>query len=576
MSIPFKNATALNSDITAGWMPGAQTRGTASILYSCIITISLCVYTALHLNVPPPGEKQRWHILRQAKWIVVGVFAPEMVLYSAWIQYREAKGLILDLAEESRRTEAVRAAYLPSSQKDQPQTSQTCVVTENQADFDITYGFYAVMGGFRVDVTDISEDMLSIALFPSMIRILARHGTFLRIDSTTIKDKSKADVLAKSLVSLQGLWMLVQCIARKASGYPLTILEIHTFIHVICAGIMYAIWFKKPLNVNEATTINLQEGDKDLISCAILVLAKGCFRYENPVASGEYLYFSLRSLSLNLPAESPPSTLLLPEATASRVPETKFRRNGDFADEAIFSPPSSVILQPSSLSLRGLAPPQRYRVHLPLSEREQKMCIKAQSAARKFDDASIHRARMRNRIGIRSANLFGQSSGVTIKGWLKVSEELLRDVEADFKKNPRLLAGAILVHTAYGGVHMAAWNSYFPTSKEKWYWRASCMIIAGMVPLYTILLLMSHKRFSMIPIGPDGDWTARIKIRFLRVIVKAILAPLILGYIYVFNALIGGYVLARIFLVVESLISLRKVPIGVYATVSWLNFLPHF
>ncbi|EXJ72478.1 uncharacterized protein A1O5_04983 [Cladophialophora psammophila CBS 110553] len=320
---------------------------------------------------------------------------------------------------------------------------------------------------------------------------------------------------------------------------------------------------KKPLNVNEATTINLQEGDKDLISCALVVLAKGCFRYESPVASGKYLYCTLRSLSLNLPAESSPSTLLLPEVTASRVPETELRRNGDFADEAIFSPPSSVILQPSSLSVQGLAPPQRYRVHLPLSEREQKMCIKAQSAARKFDDASIHRARKQNRIGLRSANLFGRFSGVTGKGRLSVSKELLREVEADFKKNPGLLAGAILIHTAYGGVQMAAWNSHFPTSKGKWYWRASCMIIAGMVPLYTILLLKSHERFSLIPIGSDGDWTAKIKIRFLRVIVKAILAPLILGHIYVFNALIGGYVLARIFLVVESLISLRKVPIGV-------------
>lgn len=40
----------------------------------------------------------------------------------------------------------------------------------------------------------------------------------------------------------------------------------------------------------------------------------------------------------------------------------------------------------------------------------------------------------------------------------------------------------------------------------------------------------------------------------------------------IFTAL---FLLARLFIVVESLISIRKVPAGVYATVRWVDIIPH-
>jgi len=46
-----------------------------------------------------------------------------------------------------------------------------------------------------------------------------------------------------------------QSIARKVHGYPLTLLELHTLVHVICAFAMYALWFRKPLDIQEPTVI---------------------------------------------------------------------------------------------------------------------------------------------------------------------------------------------------------------------------------------------------------------------------------------------------------------------------------
>lgn len=99
-------------------------------------------------------------------------------------------------------------------------------------------------GGFVVDVREIKNKIKYVTLTPEAVLELARRGHFLRLERDTISNKSEADVLAKSLVCIQVLWFLVQCLARKYVGYPLSILEIHTFVHVVCAMLMYSLWFQ--------------------------------------------------------------------------------------------------------------------------------------------------------------------------------------------------------------------------------------------------------------------------------------------------------------------------------------------
>src|SRR4051812_33110876 len=49
------NHTALHSTIAPSWVSAPNIRGTSDILYSCLLTLFACIYTALHLNVPPRG-----------------------------------------------------------------------------------------------------------------------------------------------------------------------------------------------------------------------------------------------------------------------------------------------------------------------------------------------------------------------------------------------------------------------------------------------------------------------------------------------------------------------------------------
>jgi len=79
--------------------------------------------------------------------------------------------------------------------------------------FDLRYGFYAVMGGFALELDNEirePEDSKRMAITTAGVLKLAEGGDFLMPDPETIADKSKADGIAKGLVIVQVTWMAVQ------------------------------------------------------------------------------------------------------------------------------------------------------------------------------------------------------------------------------------------------------------------------------------------------------------------------------------------------------------------------------
>ena len=232
ISIPFNNKTALNTETVTSWVSSADRRGTGDILYSCTITITLCIFTVLHLNVPAHGEKAWKQYLRKAKWMFTALLAPEIVLWVAFTQYNQARKLCKIL------NESVPQQAKPNQLEDGPRASN------ERSQVSLSYGFFALMGGFVVDVSKFCDTADQIILDVDCITALASHGRHLPVRKAEIQDKSKANALGKGLVCLQIAWMLLQSSARRAAGYPLTLLELHTFVHVICAVALYALWFK--------------------------------------------------------------------------------------------------------------------------------------------------------------------------------------------------------------------------------------------------------------------------------------------------------------------------------------------
>jgi hypothetical protein len=83
--------------IAPSWVADPTSRGTWSILYSCLFTLLLCVYTAIHLNVPPFYDTTLSFYLRKVKWVLIAVFAPEIVLYTAFEQFIMARKFLKEL-----------------------------------------------------------------------------------------------------------------------------------------------------------------------------------------------------------------------------------------------------------------------------------------------------------------------------------------------------------------------------------------------------------------------------------------------------------------------------------------------
>lgn len=125
----------------------------------------------------------------------------------------------------------------------------------------MTHSFYAGMGGFVIDtedrdLPDLIDKNPRLSLTAQGVLFLANHGHDMSyISETSIKDRSKADGLAKLLVCLQSGYMIVQYAGRLAAHLPMTLLEINTLGHVLCALIMYLFWREKPQDIHDATII---------------------------------------------------------------------------------------------------------------------------------------------------------------------------------------------------------------------------------------------------------------------------------------------------------------------------------
>ncbi len=100
------------------------------------------------------------------------------------------------------------------------------------------------MGGFELAMADDPDERIRTLSPEGLLKLAAMDMAPFMIPRSRIEDRSKADTLQKALVLLQVSWMMLQCIARKAYRLPLTLLELHTMVHVVCAVVMYAFWLK--------------------------------------------------------------------------------------------------------------------------------------------------------------------------------------------------------------------------------------------------------------------------------------------------------------------------------------------
>ncbi|KAK4210255.1 hypothetical protein QBC37DRAFT_292882 [Rhypophila decipiens] len=263
------NSTTV-ATLTTAWQSEPNGRGTFSLIISCLLTLTLCVWSALHLNVPGQKTSLRSRILEKTKWVLYGIFAPELVVATAAAQFITARWLRKQIELDSKYR-------LSRSDKSKGMSTRTWTLSQC---------FYAVMGGFaadspwvdfrtrcRADVPANSQDDTEggcsvrkrAAITAEGVRLMSFLGRLPHIHEAQIQDKSKADWMAKSLICIQVGWMVVQVIGRVIKKMPVSLLEINTCGHVVCAMAIYLLWWSKPLEIQEPTLLN-DDQDQDALA----------------------------------------------------------------------------------------------------------------------------------------------------------------------------------------------------------------------------------------------------------------------------------------------------------------------
>ena len=670
------------------WQPDASTRGTTDILSTCLITLGICLWSALHLNIPRYGKssQQKWY---KCGWLLVGLFAPEMVAYTAWAQLRAARRLDNEMRQllgeapssslrdkfwrllraerngqctstsgrdsvgnyteqhnESQTDEedvglrqfniargdqppgiasyktwpegnhypanvdpkldpfdiavAANRCHLVDVNRDnercascgseirhrmkideadtelredygcpshrQPESAEPTTlpygkrsIKKRRYPWTMTHSFYAIMGGFAFDTSDAQPNFLPnhrsrLCISVNGLAYIADKapGLIPDIAEGQIKDKSKADNLAKFLVCLQALWFCVQCITRVTQRKAIGLLELNTFAHAFCALLIYALWWHKPQDIEEPT---LLQGQKEWAMCAFLCMNCTINSEQNEVSGG--------SVYGQPEYDGPrrPIWIYWDEVAASdRMPNP--RTNGVYREGIPY--PRNPLGEEPAIMLKHGESIYGFRCKQLNADR-----ISGQSSRTlKIEPPHLRRLELylnATRIFKTGRGRFPYDRAVcdSMPHWpltlfLKESDLLRMGYRRDNINS--VLLGLIVSGLLYGGLHLLAWEMPFTSRAECILWRFSGIFIISTGLGFTGLtgLLKAHGVFkSDFHVGKISD-------RLSTVFSTATLFLLCLGYL-----------LARTFLVVECFLQLSRLPASAYETPAWSVYFPH-
>lgn len=175
------------------------------------------------------------------------------------------------------------------------------------------------------------------------------------------------------------------------------------------------------------------------------------------------------------------------------------------------------------------------------------------------------------------------STSIVAPFWFGVGVVVNLDKESDVRplrrfgnSKTRPPAGITIRETLYGivfefvyfGVHLASWSQLFPTQAELVLWRASNLVLIGLLVLYLIMVPIGAvfcKPFSRKWLPKQVDTPLEVAAQLPRWAQVAIHVPIL-----------AAYMLARSYILLEGLLSLRALPLKAYLDINWASFLPHF
>ena len=365
---------------------------------------------------------------------------------------------------------------------------------------------------------------LLLNALPDLLESGHLNLTSIMIPSEEIMDRSKSDGLTKCIAIIQTMWFIAQVIARRTQHLAITPLELTTVALASLNWVAFIFWWDKPFNV----------------TCPVRVVTGRPPSNNHPSLS----YVESQSGADPITTHCEGATLAVKNGSQEETLPGHFNQNRIIS---LSSSVLSTIAKPFTDISRAIA--QRYHEQ---AERHGHTLATALLFDRAiFDpyhcllgiggiekDARGERYCPHDRVGI-----FYVCVPVTTATYLEhfISRVTLTTIP-----------GCI-----FGGLHLVAWHSTFPTSVEMLLWRASSVIMT------TGALLSTTKMFFDIYPEPES----RFKSVFWSFGAYTAAIGMAVNTVLCFPA--------RLFLFVEGLAALRRLPDTAYETVDWQSIIPH-
>jgi hypothetical protein len=624
MISPFGNSTVLPD---AAWHSEPRHRGTFSILSSCLITMALCIWTAVHLNLPE-HRKESQQVYRKALWLTLGLFAPEVVVWNAWAQRQRMKMLSDQMrrmgymAEETHTWETVRdwchrasariQVFLLLRAEDWPKPAvhskrrQLCHSRIHS--WTDVHSWYIIMGGLAFEDTAVEElqfmpgDRQRLILTDQAVLYVAKHRPRLLPDISRqhIGDKSKSGGLGKFLTCWQATYFCAQCVFRLSRQYSISLLELNVFAHAVCALLLFWLWWDKPQDVHEPTLITDSDGldlcayfsirperihwlpkyglKDDFTPCGPRTRWIPCqpcsdaWEVVKPRAVTIYCQHTRREdnpVSLYFQEEDPDRDQRLGYRQLSFGPHRRPCLNvldTFWTIEAAWGVLGQdwYICELDSRCIRRLA--RAYGNVIRNEEYSGTASVVDRCVDFERDELQLLSNMMRN-----AHFWFFPSAPV-----LPVPERAGR-IAAQYRMMFRVFAGLTLAGGCYGGLHLTAWTCQFPSHAETLLWRAAGVTITATGPsvfafaLCKVVASIFITRFVRICPRPRARLLRCLTDRALTVLdpgVESLAKP-------IFALFATWYILCRAFIVVECFIMLAHLPDTTLEIPRWAAYIPH-
>jgi hypothetical protein len=134
----------------------------------------------------------------------------------------------------------------------------TKLYEKNHPGWTRAHTFFLIMGGFTLHKGGKPVRVLEAKELERLSK--AGEIEWPTITREEIADRSKGDYLSKTIVLFQTTWFVGQCIARGAYGLTVTELELVTVAFASLTGVIYYLWWDKPLDVRCSIPVHLLKG----------------------------------------------------------------------------------------------------------------------------------------------------------------------------------------------------------------------------------------------------------------------------------------------------------------------------